>query len=153
VRPTVSEQLAGVRRILSDVIAPEVSGAYPIDMLRGVLANLEMLEQSWTRVGPFLAWDNEGTEQVLRSVVPFVDGDLAARITALVVAAPVDASDVGALEARNTALRAVLADAVPALARGGDAAAPAFAGVRRHLRDRIERFPLTMNAPMPGAAR
>jgi hypothetical protein len=141
-----------VRRILTDVISPEVTGAYPVDMLRGVLANLEMLEQSWTRVGPFLAWDNTATESLLGSIAPLVDDELASRITTVLAAGPDDSSDVGALEEHNTALRAALADAIPVLAAGGDDTVEVYAQVRAHLRARIERFPLSMNAPMPGAA-
>jgi hypothetical protein len=149
----VSEQLAGVRRILADVIAPEVTGAYPVDMLRGVLANLEMLERSWSNVGPFLAWDNAGTEAALHAVAPLVDDELSTRIRACLAAAPDGSADVTALDAHNTALRGLLAEAVPALAGGGDRTAAAYGEVRAHLRARIDRFPFTMNAPMPGAAR
>jgi hypothetical protein len=152
-RPTVSEQLAGIRRVLAEVIGPEVTGAYAVDMLRGVLANLEMLERSWTNIGPFLAWDNDGTEAVLERIAPLVDADLAARIGDALVAAPADPTDVNELDARNTALRQLVADAVPVLAAGADRSAEVYAEVRAHLSRRIERFPLSMNAPMPGAAR
>jgi hypothetical protein len=153
VRPTVSEQLAGVRRILAEVIAPEVTGAYPVDMLRGVLANLEMLERSWANVGPFLSWDNKGTEVVLRATAPLVAGELSTRIGACLSAAPTEDADVLALDAHNIALRGLLAEAVPELAAGGERTDAVYADVRDHLRARIERFPFTMNAPMPGAAR
>jgi hypothetical protein len=157
VRPTVSEQLAGVRRILAEVIAPEVTGAYPVDMLRGVLANLEMLERSWMQIGPFLVWDNAGTERVLEHAAAVVDDETAARVRAALVAAPTEADaagqDVDALEAHNTVLRGLLAEIVPQLAGGGEPTAAAYAELRAHLRERIGRFPLTMNAPMPGAAR
>jgi hypothetical protein len=156
VRPTVSEQLAGVRRILAEVIAPEVTGAYPVDMLRGVLANLEMLERSWTQIAPFLVWDNAGTERVLEHAAAVVDDETATRIRAALVAAPTDAAaglDADALDAHNTMLRGLLAEIVPQLASGGATTAAAYAELRAHLRERIGRFPLTMNAPMPGAAR
>jgi hypothetical protein len=154
----VSEQLAGVRRILADVIAPEVTGAYPVDMLRGVLANLEMLERSWSNVPEFLAWDNAGTARVLGEARPFVGHGLQARIDDALH----DTGDAGApaghvvaidaLDASNVALRELLADVVPVLAAGGDDAAGAYASVRAHLRERIDRFPFSMNAPMPGSA-
>lgn len=152
-RPTVSEQLAGVRRILAEVIAPEVTGAYPVDMLRGVLANLQMLETSWTQIAPFLAWDNAGTERVLEHAAAVIDDETATRIRAALVAAPTDHTDVAALEDHNVVLRGLLAEIVPPLAGGGDHTADAYAELRAHLRERIGRFPLTMNAPMPGAAR
>jgi hypothetical protein len=153
VRPTIAEQLAGIRRILVEVVSPEVQGDYPNDMLRGIAANLEMLEQSWTRVAPFLAWDNEGSAQVLTAVQACVERDLARRIGAALAAAEPDPLDVDALDARNTELRGLLAEAVPLLAAGGSSCEAAYADVRAHLRQRIERFPLTLSAPMPGAKR
>jgi hypothetical protein len=154
----VSEQLAGIRRILSDVIAPEVTGAYPVDMLRGVLANLEMLERSWSKVPEFLDWDNVGTAYVLGEATPYVDDDLRARIVA-------SARDIGnvdgdhgdlvsieTLAQRNEVLRGLLAEVVPVLAAGGDETAEAYAELRAHLRERMDRFPFSMNAPMPGSA-
>jgi hypothetical protein len=152
-RPTISEQLAGMRRILAEVVAPEVTGAYAVDMLRGVLANLEMLERSWSRVGPFLAWDNAGTERLLEAIARTLDPPFARRVEALLLTRPVDQVDVEVLDAHNTALRDLLADAIPQLAAGGDRTAAVYEDVRVHLRERIGRFPLAMNAPMPGAAR
>lgn len=154
-RPTISEQLGGMRRVLAEVVAPEVTGAYPADMLRGVLATLEMLERSWTRVAPFLAWDNERTEALLRAIAPLVDRSFAARIDATLGDVPTDVLDVDALDARNTELRALLADAVPKLAAAepDTPAAAVYADVRNHLRERVERFPLSASAPMPGSAR
>jgi hypothetical protein len=153
VRPTVSEQLAGMRRILADVIAPEISGAYPADMLRGVLANLEMLERSSSKVGPFLVWDNAGTERLLESIAPMAGESFTRRVEAVLLTRPADHVDVEALDAHNTALRDLLADAIPMLAEGGQPTLAAYAAVRAHLRERIDRFPLAMNAPMPSAPR
>ena len=47
----------------------------------------------------------------------------------------------------------VLAEAVPSLAAGGPVTAAAYGDACAHLRNRIERFPLTLSAPIPGAAR
>ena len=117
--PSVTEQLRGMRRTLTEVVAPDLAHPYPTEVLRGVVAALEGLERSWVRVLPFLAWDNAETAALLRErVAPVVD--------------------------------APLADAVPQLTAGGDATAGAHAAVVAHLRARIERYPLTMNAPMPG---
>jgi hypothetical protein len=49
-------------------------------------------------------------------------------------------------------LRGLLAEVVPVLAAGGDETAETYAEVRSHLRERIDRFPFSMNAPMPGSA-
>jgi hypothetical protein len=151
VRPTISEQLAGIRRVLVDVVSPEVQGAYPVDILRGVVANLEMLERSWTQVMPFLAWDNAETARVLDGAKACVEDPLRLRIDATLSHSEPDPLDAVALDAHNTELRALLADAIPTLAAGGPACAAPYAAVRAHLRERIERFPLSMSAPMPGA--
>jgi hypothetical protein len=151
VHPSVTEQLRGVRRTLTEVVAPDLSHPYPTEVLRGVVAALEGLERSWVRVLPFLTWDNAATATLLREqVAPAVDAPLAARISAALEEPEPDPLDVDAADARNEALRGLLADAVPQLTAGGDATAGAHAAVVAHLRARIERFPLTMNAPMPG---
>jgi hypothetical protein len=152
VRPTVSEQLAGMRRVLREVIGPEVTSAYPADMLRGMLATLEMLERSWARVAPFLSWDNAATEQLLRAGLPHVTAPIAAQIRATLSEPAPDPLDVDALDRRNTELRRLLSAVVPMLAVRADAAA-AYRDVRAHLRERMDRFPLSTSAPMPGAAR
>jgi hypothetical protein len=118
-----------------------------------VLANLEMLERSWSRVAPFLAWDNAGTERLLEAIALHLDQTFAHRVEALLLTRPVDQVDVVVLDAHNTALRDLLADAIPLLAAGGERTAAIYEDVRGHLRERIDRFPLAMTAPMPGAAR
>ena len=148
--PSVTEQLRGVRRTLTEVVAPDLSSPYPAEVLRGVVAALEGLERSWTRVLPFLVWDNAETAALLGAISPVVEPELAVRITQLCDAEPGDALDVDAGDARNEALRGLLAEAVPGLAAGGAETADAHAAVVAHLRERIDRFPLTMNAPMPG---
>jgi len=150
VHPSVTEQLRGIRRTLTEVVAPDVSSPYPAEVLRGVVAALEGLERSWARVLPFLVWDNAETAALLGGISPVVDPDLAARITQVCDAEPGDALDVDAADVRNEALRALLAEAVPELAAGGPTTADAHAAVVAHLRARIDRFPLTMNSPMPG---
>ena len=42
--PTVDEQLREARRILEEVVEPEVQTDYPADTLRAVLSALQMLE-------------------------------------------------------------------------------------------------------------
>jgi hypothetical protein len=150
VHPSVTEQLRGVQRTLTQVVAPDLSNPYPAEVLRGVVAALEGLERSWARVLPFLVWDNAETAALLGAISPVVDPDLASRITQLCDVEPGDALDVEAADVRNEALRGLLAEAVPGLAAGGATTADAHAAVVAHLRERIDRFPLTMNAPMPG---
>jgi hypothetical protein len=65
-RPSLSEQLAGVHRILTDVVAPTVGDTYAAEMLSGVAATVRMLADTWTAVDPFLRWDCRETAAVLR---------------------------------------------------------------------------------------
>jgi hypothetical protein len=150
VHPSVTEQLRGMRRTLTEVVAPDLSSPYPAEVLRGVVAALEGLERSWTRVLPFLVWDNAETAALLGAISSVVDPDLAVRVSQVCDVEPPDALDVDAADARNEALRGLLAEAVPGLAAGGAETATAHAAVVAHLRARIDRYPLTMNAPMPG---
>jgi hypothetical protein len=125
-RPTVSEQLAGLRRMLAEVVAPEVADAYAADVLDDALATLDLLAERWADVPSFLRWDIEATARVLELVG---------------VAAPPppdDVLDLGALDTSAEEVRSLLVQAMPAvlddpLAR--DAAVRLF-------RERAERYPL-----------
>ena len=64
-RPTVSEQLSGISRLLADVVGPEVLDPYASDVLAGAVPTLELLADGWARVAPFLRWDIEATGRVL----------------------------------------------------------------------------------------
>ena len=66
-RPTIDEQLHALRRILTDVVAPEVTAKYPSDILQSVIANLGELEANWSRWVAYLAWDNEHLAERARS--------------------------------------------------------------------------------------
>ncbi|HEV8297836.1 MAG TPA: hypothetical protein VGQ20_11080 [Acidimicrobiales bacterium] len=148
-RPSISEQLRGTRRILIELIGPEVSSAYASDVLRGAVANLEMLEHAWPKVLAFLAWDNAGTATLLEQLAPHVATHLAERARAALAVTVDDPFDVDAQSARNDALRGVLADAIPELAAGDDRAATVLAAVRAHLVERVARYPLAMTGGLP----
>jgi hypothetical protein len=150
-RPTIAEQLRGLRRILAEVVTPEVGSAYPADMLQGVIANLEMLERALPAVAPFLAWDNEATAALLERAAPLLGEPISARVAELRAAPPVDPLDLEALHERNIALRGLLAEAVAPLADGGPSAAARYGELRAHLRARMDRYPLSMAASMPSA--
>jgi hypothetical protein len=130
-RPTLTELLGTMRRTLEEVVAPEVDAPYAAQMLRGVVANLEVIEASWDRVLPFFAWDNEQMLALLEQVA----GELGEQPPALAADGerPFDAA-----YARNVELRGLLAEAIPRLDPGGEAAAAA----RTHLAERAERYPL-----------
>jgi hypothetical protein len=125
-RPTVSEQLAGLRRMLAEVVAPEVADAYAADVLDGALATLDLLADAWADVPRFLRWDIEATARVLELVGVAVPPP------------PDDVLDLGALDARAEEVRDLLVQAMPAVVddpRARDAAVRLF-------RERAERYPL-----------
>jgi hypothetical protein len=142
-RPTVAEQLAGISRILSEVVAPEVTSAYPADILRGAIGALNALGASWTKIPAFLAWDIAATADVLRAAVPLLAAPLADQVGDT-LSQPTDPTDWVALEDRQQQLRGLLAQAMPAIlaAPGGEA----YRLMTALFRERSERFPFQMSA-------
>jgi hypothetical protein len=122
--PTVTDQLRELRRVLNDVVMPEINGSYAIDTLSSVLSTLKMLEGAWDRVVPFLLWDNEQLIGLLGDDGP----------------AP-DPSDFTAVHLRNLELRERLATAV----RDGSDPAPLVA----YFRERIARYPFASTVALP----
>jgi hypothetical protein len=125
-RPTVSDQLAGLARALDDVVAPEVDDAYATDVLDGVVGTLEMLSERWADVAPYLRWDVEASSRVL-ALVGVEPPPL-----------PDDPLDVTALEARHHEVQALLVDAMPTVVEDAEARA----AVVQLFRGRAERYPL-----------
>ncbi len=125
-RPTVSEQLAGAARLLSEVVGPEIDDSYIADVLAGVVTTLELLAKGWTQVAAFLVWDIEATRRVLELVgveeVPAVGDPL----------------DVVALQDRHTRVRALLERAMPDIA----ALPEARTAVAALFRERADRYPI-----------
>ncbi len=142
-RPTLSEQLRGLRRILDQVVAPAVEGDYERSTLEGVIRSLEMLEQRVDDVGPFLTWDNLETASLLRSIVPRLA--LSEQIDS---PCTVGAGDIVALDAENERLRGVLAAVLPVLV-SDPSMADLYAKVIAHLRVRLSRYPFTSTATLP----
>jgi hypothetical protein len=122
--PTVTDQLRELRRILNDIVMPELSGSYAQDTLSSALATLKMLEGAWDRVVPFLLWDNEQLSCLLGDDV-----------------APPDPTDFIAVHDRNLELRDRLATSV----RDGLGSAPLLA----YFRERIARYPFTSTVTLP----
>ena len=145
--PTVSEQLAGTCRILEDVVAPEVTGAYAADVLRGLVKNLRMLETRWAAVLPFLRWDSSQTAALLRRARPAVPSPLAERIRAATAAPAPDPVDVGAAEEHNDLLRGLLSEVLAVL----DPGAEDYRAIAGHLSTRNSRYPMRMvpDTPLP----
>lgn len=151
-RPTLEEQLRGLREILTTAVAPSVAGDYPRETLAGVVRSLEMLEARVGGVGTFLAWDNAETLALLQRIAALVDIDGPLEALAPTV-------DLAVLDAENERLRGVLARAVPRLAAAADDAhgaddagrelAGLHAAVVAHLRERIARYPYASTGSLP----
>jgi len=143
----MSDQLAGIRRILEEIVAPELRPGYPTQMLRGVVKNLAMLESSWSSVLPFLQWDTEATAALLREAAPYVDEGLRARI-AQAEQSEHEVLSVEVLDERNTELRGLLAEAIGQLMLREDAS-DLQARVKEHLVTRMSRYPFRMAVAAP----
>jgi hypothetical protein len=135
-RPSVSEQLEGIRQVLADVVAPEVTGPYPAAVLADALATLEILARGWAEVPTFLRWDTEATTAVLELV-----GEP-------VAPAPDDALDLAAQQSHHRNVRRTLEQCMPAVLADDTARA----AVVQLFRDRAARFPMKARPPGgPGA--
>lgn len=58
-QPNVTEQLAGIRRILEEFIAPAISDGYLASQLRATTDMLTLLEGQWHRAVPLLMQEND----------------------------------------------------------------------------------------------
>jgi hypothetical protein len=134
-RPTVTEQLHGIRQVLADVVAPHVADPYPADVLAGALATLDLLAEAWAEVPSFLRWDAAETARVLGL----------AGIEA--PPPPADPLDVEALHAHADSVRGLLESRMATVLADPDARDAAVA----HVRARADRYPLA--ARPPGAPR
>ena len=145
-RPTLPEQLRGLRHILEHVVAPAVTDDYPQTTLQGVIRALEMLEARVDDVLPFLVHDNAATAQLLQAIAQCVP--LSGAIEPPDAADP---ADLVALDAENERLRSLLADAIPTLSTAADGSeeAAVYARVVAHLRDRIAQYPFTSTGSLP----
>jgi hypothetical protein len=142
-RPTLAEQLRGLRQILETTVQPEVRGDYPRETLQGVIRALDMLTRRVGEVGPFLEWDNHATRTLLESI--------AARVPlggSLETDAPIAPGDLEALDTENDRLRTLLAAAIPTL-EADDDAADLHRAVVAHLRERISRYPYASTGSLP----
>lgn len=147
-RPTVTEQLDGLRRILSEIIAPEITSPYPAEILGGVIGALDALKSSWPAIPAFLRWDIAATEAVLAAARPLVADDLAADIQAMTDEGPAETLDWIGLEDRQMRVRALLVRAMPVIIAQSDKT-DAYALMTRLFRERAERFPFSMAARPP----
>jgi hypothetical protein len=142
-RPTLSEQLTGLRHILEHAVAPDVQSEYAQETLLGVIRALEMLARRIGEVGPFLEWDNGETRALLRTIAARLPLD-----QPLEPDAPITPGDLAALDAENERLRTMLATAIPALSADAGAR-DVHAAVVAHLRERIARYPYASTGTLP----
>jgi hypothetical protein len=145
-RPTITEQLDGLRRILAETIAPEVTSPYPAEILGGVIGALDALQANWHRIPAFLLWDIETTAGVLDAARPLLEAGLIAEIAA--AKADNDLTDLTALENNQVRMRELLVKAMPAIIADPDAT-EAYPRMIALFRERAERFPFSMAARPP----
>jgi hypothetical protein len=156
VRPSVSEQLDGLRRILQEVVAPELTDPYPADILAGVCATLETLAAGWSEVPAFLRWDAEAASQILSEVLsadaPKLDESLAVQVREALASPLPDPADFTALQAHHRQIRAALELTIPVISEREE-----LRETRTRLvelfRERVDRYPLKTvwrpSAPAP----
>lgn len=146
-KPGIEEQLQGTCRILENVVAPHVGDPFARTILDNLVANLRMLTGALPSVPGFLRADNEATARLLADLRTDLPGELAARVGQAFAEPEPDSADAVALEARNTALRALLAEAVrlPTLNTQQHRA------IVRHMTERAARVPMRYvpTAPTP----
>src|ERR1700744_5700401 len=109
--PTISEQLDGLRRILAEAVAPEVTAPYPAEILGSVIGALQALQSNLHAIPAFLRWAIETTAGVLDAAKPLLGAALVAEIDA----AKAGEDDLAALEARQMQMRGLLVKAMPAI--------------------------------------
>lgn len=129
--PSVSEQLAGMSRVLAGTVRPALGDPYPVDVLDGIIAALDTLSESWADVPTFIRWDAERTAAVLH------------RLGVETPAPPADDVDIAALEAHHAQLRDRLGRAIPDAVSDPDT----NAAIVTLFRERIDRFPFGQLAP------
>lgn len=157
-RPSIGEQLEQVRRILDDVVAPQVNDPYPQDILAGVANTLSGLAANWHRVPAFLQWD---VDQILPLLADWLalGGLTVEPVIADAVRAAIDQPrpadnplDFEALDEYDGHLRAALEAAVPSIA-----ARPQLAELRVRLTEyfsgRVDRYPIVVAPPAAFAPR
>jgi hypothetical protein len=151
VRPGMTDQLSGIRRILDEIIAPELREGYPSQVLRGIVKNLAMLEGAWVRILPFLEWDTTATAALLQDAAPHVDTALAQSISDA-VARELPSNSPEDLEQRNVELRGLLADAIHQLAQREEAR-DVQQHIKEHLVERTRSYPFRMAIAAPTSAK
>ena len=150
-KPSVEEQLQGTCRVLENVVAPCVADPFARTILDGLIANLRMLTGALPAVAGFLRDDNIATVRLLATLRASVAPTLGARIDDAVCQAEPDVADAAALDARNGALRELLAPAV----RTDGLAPHLHQAIVKHFSERASRVPMRYvpTAPAPSSTK
>ena len=144
-KPSIEEQLQGTCRVLETVVAPCVTDPMARTMLDGLIANLRMLTGALPAVPGFLRHDSETTAQLLTTLSGSMPADLAARVANTLNTPDPDSADVAALDARNSGLRELLAQAV--CIEG--LTAEQHRTIVQHMSERASRVPMRYVATAP----
>ena len=150
-KPSVEEQLQGTCRVLENVVAPCVADPFARTILDGLIANLRMLTGALPAVAGFLRDDNVATVRLLATLRASVAPPLGAQIDDAVRQAEPDVADAAALDARNGALRELLAQAV----RTEGLVLHLHQAIVKHFSERASRVPMRYvpTAPAPSPAK
>jgi hypothetical protein len=147
-RPGIDEQLTGIARILERVVAPAVDDPYAADVLASVTVVLDGIANGWADVAGFLAWDARETLALVAECAPVLDDPSLAGVAddaRALAAEPPLPLDTRALADHHTQARALLARVAPVLPEGEHRAR-----VTAHMRARVDRYPVRVQARMPG---
>lgn len=134
--PTIDEQLEGIARLVE-----RAAERHPDDpsakSLRTAAGTLRRIAGSWAEILPYLTRDNREMQRLLERFDSDLPKEVRARLGAL-VKEEVDPLSARAVEGRNRALRAVLADWVRRLPPSAEIPRAAIIAC---FRDRIARDP------------
>jgi hypothetical protein len=123
-RPTVSEQLAGMSVILTGVVADHLDDDYARDVLVGAANTLMTLSRTWHTIPEFLRWDSTTTATIL---------DLIGQTSP---PPPADWFDIPAAEEYHREMRERLEQSIPMIVENATARLAMVA----HFRERVKRF-------------
>lgn len=139
-RPTVEEQLDGVRRLLDLIDSDPGLSAGSRELLRNAARVVRHVRGAWASTLPFLVEDNARLTELLTGlcgVVPAMSADID---TVIGAGAAVPEVDVSAVSGHNAELRSLLARAIRELPRAGDGL-DARIEIGNYLRWRVEADP------------
>ena len=137
-KPSVEDQLQGTCRVLENVVAPCVADPFARTILDGLIANLRMLTGALPAVAGFLRDDNIATVRLLETLRAALAPALNAQVGDAVRQVEPDVADSAALDARNGALRDLLAQAV----RTEGLAPHLHRAIVKHFSERASRMPM-----------